>query len=136
MWKSWLQAIHQSIDITAAVLLATGQITIRSVVLTSGGSVRLSLSGPILGGERSVPRSGSSGAPWVLDAVDSVTALLLILGEIQTVGLFIQSKRLSLLVTGPPFGEPRLTPYVPSTQELFGAYRTEVLKKYTGGARS
>lgn len=130
VWKRLINSIIQGIDITAAVLLLTGQITIRSVIFVSGGSFRLSLSGPILGTPRSQPKPGSAGAPFVLDAADVITAFLLILGEIGVVGLFIESQRLSLLVTGPPFGGERETAYTPSTSQFFGDYRDHLSQTY------
>jgi hypothetical protein len=124
----YVRSLHHSIDITTAVLLLTGQLSIRSVVFASD-EFRLSLTGPILGGDKTVGRN-STGAPFVLDAINAVTAFLLILGEIQTVGIFVQSRRLSLLVTGPPFGTERTETYVPGTERFFAEYRQRILQKF------
>ena len=130
MLETYARSIHQTIDISAAVLLLTGQLSIRSVVFSTGAQIRLSLSGPITSGERTVPRKKEPGAANVLTSTHAIVALLLILGEIQTAGVFVQSKRLSLLVTGPPLGAPRTVAYVPDTSRYFETFKRQVLTEY------
>ncbi|KEO82309.1 hypothetical protein, partial [Tumebacillus flagellatus] len=116
MWKAWkslLSTLQQSIDITTAVLLLTGQLTVRSIIFSIGSEFRLSVTGPILGGPRAVPVVQSPGIAFGIDATDVFLALLLILEQIQVIGLFIQTGRLSLLIGGPVFGSRRIVPNVP-----------------------
>jgi hypothetical protein len=134
MLEPLIGSVLQSIDITLAILLLTGQISIRSVIIVTGGEFRLSLSGPIFGSENIAGRR-SPGAPYVLDTVNAITALLLILGEIQALGVFVQARRFNIQVTGPPFGAPRTTGYVPGTERFFADCRKLILNKYMGQER-
>lgn len=128
--ETYARSFHQSIDISAAVLLLTGQMSIRSVVFSTGAEIRLSLSGPLTSGTRVVPRTDEPAAPIVMNTTNAIVALLLILGEIQTVGIFVQSKRFGLLVAGPPLGSPRTVAYVPGTCRFFEKFKWQVLKQY------
>ena len=129
--KSYLNTIYQTIELTAAALLLTGQITIRSVIITSGGGARVSVSGPLFGLPRSEakPEAGP-GAALVLDGADVIVAFLLILGEANLTGMFIQSGHFTLLVGGPAFGDRPWEAYVPEAADFFQDYRDHLLNRY------
>lgn len=120
------QTILRSLDILTAVLLLTGQLKITSVFLSSQ-SFGLSLSGPITGyaAEGKIP-----SADLALDALDVITALLLITDQINVVGPFIGARTISIVVSGPPFGYAKLTGYLPQTQEFFTDYRARLMSKF------
>lgn len=126
--SKYIGAFQQWLDLSVAILLLTGQFTVRSVILTADAYFSLSLSGPILGGPRAQPVT--EGASFVLDSIDVILALLLILGEVNVSGMFIQSQRFTLLVGGPPFGGPKSTPYVPSAEEFFSDFREQILSRF------
>ena len=130
--QSYLRTIYQTIDITTAVLLLTGQITIRSIIFTTGGEARITVAGPIFGIERTEARPEVPGAAAVIDGLDVILALLIILGEMQVSGLFISQQRFALQISGPPLGSPRYEAYVPQTREFFDAYRQQLMKRFGG----
>ncbi|WP_155836517.1 hypothetical protein [Alicyclobacillus herbarius] len=101
--KTVVTGILRAIDLWIAFLLLTGQITTTGVYLSSG-AIWLSLSGPIIGGPRQEGTTAGSG--FALDAIDVLTALLLIVGQITNTGPWISSGRFSLVVSGPAFGNP------------------------------
>ncbi|MCL6626550.1 hypothetical protein [Alicyclobacillus shizuokensis] len=99
--RAVVTGILRAIDLWTAILLLTGQVTTSGVYLSSG-AIWLSLSGPVLGGPRQ--QSDSTAGGLVLDAIDVVTALLLVIGQITNTGPWISSGRLSLVLSGPAFG--------------------------------
>ncbi len=132
-WNLIPQTILRSLDILTAVFLLTGQLKITSVFLTSE-SFGLSLSGPITG---FAIEAKTPSAELALDALDVITALLLITDQINVVGPFIGSRTISIVVSGPPFGYAKLKGYLPQTQEFFIDYRARLMSKFnqpgTGG---
>jgi hypothetical protein len=125
-WQLIPQTILRSLDILTAVLLLTGQLKITSVFLTSD-SFGLSLAGPITG---FATEAKTPSAELVLDALDVITALLLITDQINVVGPFIGSRTISIVVSGPPFGYTKLKGYLPRTQEFFHDYRAQLMSKF------
>jgi hypothetical protein len=120
------QTILRSLDILTAVLLLTGQLKITSVFLSSE-SFGLSLAGPITG---YAAEGKTPSAELALDALDVITALLLITDQINVVGPFIGSRTISIVVSGPPFGYAKLAGYLPKTQEFFTDYRVRLMSKF------
>ena len=130
--QSYLRTIYQTIDITTAVLLLTGQITIRSIIFTSGGETRLTVAGPIFGIERTEARPQVPGAGAVIDGLDVILALLIILGQMQVSGLFISQQRFTLQISGPALGSPKFEAYVPRTRAFLDDYRQQLMKRFGG----
>jgi hypothetical protein len=125
----FLQSFYQTIENIVAVLLLTGQITIRSSIISTGGEVRLSVTGPIFGGQRTVAIDHQAGSV-LLDTFDIITAFLLILGELNIVGVMMQSQRFNLILGGPILGSPNLEAYVPETVQFFDGYKELLVKRY------
>lgn len=121
-----VHAVYRSIDLVTAILLLTGQIRIGAVFITHD-SFGLSLSGPFTG-SGSVPRTPQ--AALVLDALDVITALLLLVDQIHVIGSFLTVGRFALIVSGPPFGQPRTEAYLPRTSQFFHDFRVRVFQKY------
>lgn len=99
--RDLLATTQYSIDIIAAILLLTGQITTTGIFLVPEGFY-LGATGPILGGVRSTGQSGSAGV--ILDVVDVLSAVLLIMNAIRVTGPYITSHRFFLVFSGPLFG--------------------------------
>ena len=111
--KSIISGIYKTIDYMAAILLLTGQVTSSGVFVSPNG-LWVSITGPILGGIR---LSGKSFAANVtLDAIDIITALLLILGQITVTGPWISSGSFSLVISGPVFGVTKVPMPVDSSE--------------------
>lgn len=101
----------RAVDIWSAILLLTGQLTVGGVFFSSG-AIWFSLIGPIFGNVRIEGTSSESDA--AVNAVDIITALLLILGQITNTGPWITSGRFNLTVSGPAFGNSNVpVPYNP-----------------------
>jgi hypothetical protein len=96
-----ISAAMRAIDIWAAILLLTGQLTTGGVFFSSG-AIWFTLVGPIFGNVRYEGKSPSANV--VLDGIDVITAFLLILGQITNTGPWITSGRFNLVVSGPAFG--------------------------------
>jgi hypothetical protein len=120
-----VRTIHRFLDVATVLLLLTGQITIGGVFIAPGGFA-LSLSGPITG-------SGAVGktaqAKLVLDGLDILTALLLVIDEINVIGTYITAGRFTIVVGGPPFGLDKTEAYAPTALEFFDDYREMVFQK-------
>lgn len=97
----YIAAAQRAIDIWIAILLLTGQLTIGGVFVAYG-SIWFSLTGTIFGSVRT--EGETPNANVVVDAIDIITALLLILGLITNTGPWISSGRFNMVVTGPVFG--------------------------------
>jgi hypothetical protein len=119
------RSIHRFLDVATILLLLTGQITIGGVFIAPSG-FGLSLSGPFTG-------SGAVGetpqANLVLDGLDILTALLLVIDEINVVGTFITADRFTIVVSGPPFGLAKAEAYAPTASEFFDDYQEMVFRK-------
>ncbi|EJY55879.1 hypothetical protein URH17368_1455 [Alicyclobacillus hesperidum URH17-3-68] len=96
----------------------------------SPGNISLSLSGYFTG-------SGVEGKSDVdrrlLDAIDFVTALLLIVNELQVIGTYMTTGRFSIVVSGPLFGANPVEGYTPTAREFardFGSLVTTVIRPY------
>ena len=121
-----VQAVYRGLDLFTAVLLLTDQIRIGAVFVTHEG-FGLSLSGPFTG-SGAEPRTPQ--AELVLDGLDVVTALLLVLDQIHVIGSFITVNRATIVVSGPPFGQPDTAAYFPHSSEFFQDFRGEIRKKF------
>lgn len=118
--------ILRFLEIITIILLLTGQITIGGVFITPEG-FSLSLSGPLTG--RRVVIGKTEQAQVIHYGLDVITALLLILGEINVIGTLIASGRFTIVVGGPPFGLEKVEAYVPKTMEFFEDYGGMVYEK-------
>ncbi|UOF89482.1 hypothetical protein LSG31_16520 [Fodinisporobacter ferrooxydans] len=124
-----IQALYRSLDVITVVLLLTGQITISGVFVTTEGGFSLSLAGPITGGARSVSNESTPNGNFVIDVIDVIAAFLLILDQINVIGTFVSAHRFTIVISGPPFGEPKRVAYLPATLRFFSSYRETVLQK-------
>jgi len=120
------QAALRGLDIITATLLLTGQITLGGIFVAPS-DFALSLSGPFTG-------SGAVGitknAQFVQDGVDIITALLLIIDEINVIGTYVTSDRFTIVVGGPPFGSAKTEAYAPRAREFFRDYSELVMSRY------
>ncbi|WP_338472119.1 hypothetical protein R4Z10_05060 [Niallia sp. XMNu-256] len=113
-----IASIQRDLNLTIAFLILSGQLTIRGVIVTSGGFT-ISLSGPIIGGARTEAKSGEVAINTLIDTIDVITSILLILDEIRLIGVLVGPGRLSLTVSGPIFGEPLNKPSLPIERESY-----------------
>lgn len=125
--KKNVQTIYRGIDILTAVLILTGQITNRGVFI-SGEQFSLPFAGPITGRTRKV--STIPQGNLILDTIAIIAAFLLILGEVNVIGILFASGGFTLVVSGPPFGAPKTEAYVPEAISFFSEYRDMVMKKW------
>lgn len=125
--KTAASTVLRFLEIITILLLLTGQITIGGVIVTSDG-FSLSLSGPFTG--RRVVVGKTEQAQVIHYGLDVITALLLILGEINVIGTLIAGGRFTIVVTGPPFGMQKIEAYVPKTLEFFDDYEEMVFQKW------
>lgn len=123
------QAVYQSIDIFTAILILTGQISIGGVFVTPE-SFSLSLSGPFTGRTRKEAIPDVPAADAALDFINIITALLLIIGQINVIGTYITSKGFSIVLGGPPFGLRKKEAYNPAASRFFAEFKKEVFKKH------
>lgn len=93
-------------------------------------SFSLSLSGPFTGRTRKEAIPAVPQASLIIDAIDIIAALLLILGEIDVIGVYVTSGGFSLVLGGPPFGLKQKEVYNPAATRFFTDYRKEVFQKY------
>ncbi|MEC1522272.1 hypothetical protein P9D43_09605 [Neobacillus niacini] len=107
-----IASLQRDLNLVTAFLLLTGQITVIGVFITSGG-FRVSLSGPILGGERTVGKYEDKISNAVIDIIDLVLAILLIVDQIRLTGVVLGPRRFSVNVSGPIFGVPLYEPALP-----------------------
>ncbi|MCL6487642.1 MAG: hypothetical protein K6T76_01690 [Alicyclobacillus mali] len=121
--------IHRAIGIGTAILLLMRQITVGGVFI-SPGNISLSLSGFFTG-------SGADGKNEVdkrlLDAIDFVTALLLIVNELQVIGTYLTAGRFTIVVSGPLFGSEVVAGYTPTAREFardFSSLVTTVIRPF------
>ncbi len=129
-YRATIAGIYQVIDYWSAILLLTGQVTSTGVFISPGG-FWVSVTGPILGGTRLAGKDIVSGA--ALDAVDIITAFLLILGQLTVTGPWITSGRFNLVISGPAFGIPTVPiPEVPfeTTNEFFQQFRNLLVTRF------
>lgn len=124
-----VQAVYESLNFFAAILILTGQITNGGVFVTPE-SFSLSLSGPFTGRTRKKAIPGVPQANLIIDAIDIIAALLLILGQIHVHGVYITSGGYSIVLGGPPFGLKDKEAYNPIASRFFADYRKEVFEKH------
>ena len=124
-----MDVVHESLDLISAVLLVTGQINIGGIFIQPDG-FSLSLSGPITGGGAVVKDNERQAQP-LLDGLDILTAVLLLLRQIQVVGTYITAGRFTIVVSGPPFGATwlRALPQTAVKRAFFTDYKRLIAQK-------
>ncbi|WP_412547127.1 hypothetical protein [Peribacillus simplex] len=125
--KKVIHSFQRNLEITTAILLLTGQITIIGVFVRSG-RFGLSLGGPLFGGHRIEGRDHSQVGNLFIDILDIIIAILLINDAIHVTGIFISSGDFSINVSGPIFGYPEVVPALPI--EDYNFFNTIVKKHY------
>lgn len=120
------RSLHRGMGIGTAILLLTGQITIGGVFIAPS-DFALSLSGPFTG-------SGSVGKTArdnvVLDGLDIITALLLIVNQLQVIGTYITAGRFTIVVGGPIFGSTEVEGYTPTARQFFRDFGSILVSTY------
>ena len=124
-----IASLQRDLNLSIAFLLLSGQLTIRGVIVTSGGFT-ISLSGPIIGGTRTEGKNGNIATNTMIDLIDVIISILLIIDEIRLVGVLVGPGRLSLTVSGPIFGEPLNEPSLPSARENYQLFRKMVSEHF------
>ena len=107
-----IHSFQRSIEITTAILLLTGQITIIGVFVRPG-RFSLSLGGPLFGGHRLEGKNQEEVGSLFIDILDIILAILLINNVIHVTGTFVSSGEFSINVSGPIFGYPEVVPALP-----------------------
>ncbi|MGE8203716.1 hypothetical protein ACQKP0_04065 [Heyndrickxia sp. NPDC080065] len=120
--KRIIREIQRDISLVTAVLLLTGQITIRGVFVTSK-AFRLSLGGPLTGTPRTEGVDGNKIATAFIDVFDIIIAILLIKGLIAIEGTFVGASEFTLLVSGPIFGMQIPEPSLPHLRKDYSLYK-------------
>ncbi|WP_394231984.1 hypothetical protein [Niallia oryzisoli] len=110
-----IASLQRDINLTLAFLLLSGQLTIRGVFVNSG-RFSISLSGPIIGGARTIGKFGDDVTNTIIDIIDAILSILLIMDEIRLVGVLVGPGRVSLTVSGPMFGDPLNEPSLPNVR--------------------
>ncbi|OAK75496.1 hypothetical protein ABB05_01970 [Lederbergia galactosidilytica] len=111
--------IYLDINLIAAVLLITGQLTMNGIFIQPTGGFSIPLQGPITGGRRLVGKSNSKVSTFIVDSIDFIIALLLIFGQISVRGTLISSGYFSIIVSGPIFGAPKTEVSEEAKKEFF-----------------
>lgn len=124
--KKVIHSFQRNLEITTAILLLTGQITIIGVFVRPG-RFSLSLGGPLFGGHRLEGTDHSQVGNLFIDILDIIIAILLINDAIHVTGTFISSGDFSINVSGPIFGYPEVVPALPI--EDYNFFNT-IVKKY------
>ncbi|MCR2822644.1 hypothetical protein [Lederbergia panacisoli] len=117
--KDMAEWIYLDINLIAAVLLITGQLTMDGMFIQATGGFSIPLQGPITGGRRVVGKSNSKILTFVVDSIDFILALLLIFGQISVRSTLISSGYFSIIVSGPIFGIPKTKVSEQATKEFF-----------------
>ncbi|MFB6803642.1 hypothetical protein [Peribacillus butanolivorans] len=125
--KKVIHSFQRSIEITSAILLLTGQITIIGIFVRPG-RFSLSLGGPLFGGHRLEGKDHSQEGNLFIDILDIIIAILLINDVIHVTGLFVSSGEFTINVSGPIFGYPEVTPALPI--EDYNLFNTIITKHY------
>ncbi len=117
-----IASLQREINLAIAFLLLSGQLTIKGAFVTSGG-FSISLSGPIIGGRRIEGKPGYPVANTIIDIIDVIISILLIIDEIRLISVLVGPGRISLIVSGPIFGDPLNEPSLPIVRESLHYYR-------------
>ncbi|WP_311202517.1 hypothetical protein [Peribacillus aracenensis] len=125
--KKVIHSFQRNLEITTAILLLTGQITIIGIFVRPG-RFSLSLGGPLFGGHRLEGTDHSQVGNLFIDILDIIIAILLINDAIHVTGTFISSGDFSINVSGPIFGYPEVVPALPI--EDYNFFNTIVKKHY------
>ncbi len=108
----FIATLQRDINLLAAFLILTGQLTIVGVFVTSGG-FSVSFGGPITGESRLESKFGDHATNVLIDVIDVIIAVLLIIDELRLVSTVITHSRFSIDFTGPIFGNPVVEPTLP-----------------------
>ncbi|MFF2456896.1 hypothetical protein [Peribacillus simplex] len=125
--KKVIHSFQRNLEITTAILLLTGQITIIGIFVRPG-RFSLSLGGPLFGGHRLEGTDHSQVGNLFIDILDIIIAILLINEAIHVTGTFISSGDFSINVSGPIFGYPEVVPALPI--EDYNFFNTIVKKHF------
>ncbi|AMM95500.1 hypothetical protein UP17_12010 [Peribacillus simplex] len=125
--KKVIHSFQRNLEITTAILLLTGQITIIGVFVRPS-RFSLSLGGPLFGGHRLEGRDHSQAGNLFIDILDIIIAILLINDAIHVTGIFISSGDFTINVSGPIFGYPEVVPALPI--EDYNFFNSIVKKHY------
>jgi len=120
------RSVHRGIGLGTAILLLSGQITIGGVFIAPG-DFALSLSG-LFTGAGAIGKTERDNV--VLDGLDIITALLLIVNQLQVIGTYITAGRFTIVVGGPIFGSAELTGYTPKARRFFRDFGTILVSTY------
>lgn len=124
--KKVIHSFQRSIEITSAILLLTGQITIIGIFVRPG-RFSLSLGGPLFGGHRLEGKDHCKKETFYR-YTDIIIAILLINDVIHVTGLFVSSGEFTINVSGPIFGYPEVVPALPI--EDYNLFNTIITKHY------
>ncbi len=117
--KNTAEWIYLDINLIAAVLLITGQLTMNGIFIQPTGGFSIPLQGPITGGRRLVGKSKSKVSTFIVDSIDFILAILLIFGQISVRGTLISSGYFSIIVSGPIFGASKTEVSEEAKKEFF-----------------
>jgi hypothetical protein len=124
--SEFTRSVHRGMGIVTAILLLTGQITIGGVFIAPS-DFALSLSGPFTG-SGAVGRTERDNV--VLDGLDIITALLLIVNQLQVVGTYITAGRFTIVVGGPIFGSAEVRGYTPTARQFSRDFGSILVSTY------
>lgn len=125
----FIATLQRDLNLLAAFLILTGQLTIVGVFVTPGG-FSVSFSGPITGGSRLESKFGDQITNVLIDVIDVVIAVLLIIDEIRLVSTVIAQGRFSIDFTGPIFGNPVVEPTIPILQQNYQFIHNYVIENF------
>jgi hypothetical protein len=120
------RSVLRGMGLGTAILLLTGQITIGGVFLAPS-NFALSLSG-LFTGSGAVGKSERDNV--VLDGLDIITALLLIVDQLQVIGTYITAGRFTIVVGGPIFGSAKVEGYTPTARQFFRDFGSILVSTY------
>ena len=112
----FIATLQRDINLLAAFLILTGQLTIVGIFIIPGG-FSVSFSGPITGGSRLESKFGDQVTNVLIDVIDVIIAVLLIIDELRLVSTVFAQSRFSIDFTGPIFGNPIVEPTIPILQQ-------------------
>lgn len=128
--QALIGGILETIDISTAILLLTGQLSATGIFVYPNG-LYVSVTGPIFNGQRLLGKNDGSQA--ALNSIDVVIALMLIIGQLRVYGPFPGPHILSLAITGPALGVTGVpVPHPPGkqAQEVYTGLRQELLQQF------
>lgn len=124
-----IASLQRDLNLAAAALLLTGQITIVGIFVAPG-EFSLSLSGPLFGRARIEGKFGNNLTTTMIDILDVIIALLLIIDEIRVESAVVGPSRFSIIASGPIFGAPVYEPTLPILKRNYKFIKKIVTKHY------